>query len=114
MHYAQDEGESHQAKVAVLRVAKIVKTNTNNHFVNFIEPSTASGGSPGDDEHSYVIDDGSIPIDELPSTIDTSSYQPLLYLGTNILHQRPFIVKPKQLAAGDRNTAASSPGWVEP
>lgn len=76
--------------------------------------NTPSGRYTGDDEHSYVIKDGSIPTEELLSTTGTSSSQPLMYVGSNIRRHQPIMVKPSQLAEQEGNTTASRRRWVEP
>lgn len=60
----------------------------------------------------YVFNDRSIPTNEIPSTVDTPNYQPLCYVGNHIRRQQSL--RPKQLAAQDRDTIANHPGWIEP
>lgn len=49
-----------------------------------------------------------------PRQLARQVLRPLLYAGSHTRHQQPTMVKLKQLTAGDGNTAAKCPGWVEP
>lgn len=62
----------------------------------------------------YVFDNVSVPTEELPSTIDAPSSQPVHYTENNIRRQQPLMVTPKQLAAQDKDTFTNCPGWVNP
>lgn len=72
----------------------------------------SNGQSIEDGEQLSVIGSGLIPTNELPSTLDTPSSQPLLYVENHTRRQQPTMVKPKRLTAKDRHTATNCPKWV--
>lgn len=109
VQYAQDGGKFHRVGIAILRVAKIVNTYPRDRIVHFLEPSTFNGRSVGDREQLYVTHNGLIPTEELPTTIDLPSSQPLLYIWNHTRRQQPTIINAKQLTAGDRKTATNRP-----
>lgn len=114
VQYGQDEGESDWARIASLRVARIVYKNPKDRDVHLIEPNTTNGRSVENNELLYLINIGLVLNNELPARIATPSSQPLLFVGNHIRRKQPVMVRPKQLAAKDRDSFSNRPEWAEP
>ena len=89
----------------------MVPTNSNEQVVHLIEGGTADEESTERGEQLYLVDEGSIRTDELPSTIDTSEHESLLYANNQLRKSASQMVRPKQVAFQDENTTRNRPGW---
>jgi len=109
VQYAQDEGDTHRARTASLRVVKAATPNKNDRVVHFMEPSQAGSQATDEGVEVYVMEDGSIDTDQLPSTA-ASSADTLLYLNDN-RRKNTAMVRPPVVPHQDKGTNKNRPGW---
>ena len=109
VQFAQDEGDTHRARTSTLRVLKAATPNKNDRVVHFIEPSQSGSQATDNDGEVYVMDDGSIDTDQLPSTA-ASSADTVLYINDN-RRKNTVMVKPPGVPHQDETTVKNRPGW---